>query len=171
MIIHNRIASMNCLVTDNEGVLFISKISRVSGVSPSRHFWGVGGYPAAEMQLVYSPALVDWAELLLLLLIIIIIIVIILIWPLDVTLTLWPKVVATLAQSEPGSRTNEGVLHYTFPPKLQNWSFPIRCGFVSYQRHPFSIENFSPLQGYSQCFPVTEQLTDWSWPVKLKEPS
>ena len=49
---------------DNEGVLHISQNLTVSGASPSvclmsylGHFLGVGSYPSAEMQSVYSTTL------------------------------------------------------------------------------------------------------------------
>ena len=53
----------------NEGVLCIPQISSIPGTSPSDclvtypgHSLGMGDYPFAEMQLVYSTAPANWAR-------------------------------------------------------------------------------------------------------------
>ena len=56
----------------NRGVLRIPQSSSITGTSPSDflvsiswHSLGVGSYPSAEKQSVYSTAPVDWASLVL----------------------------------------------------------------------------------------------------------
>ena len=52
----------------------------------------------------------------------------------------------TPGHSEPGGNGDEGVFQHS--PKLQDWSFTIRCSFVSYQGH---LEGLTPQQRCSWC--------------------